>query len=384
MKINQEFKFVLYAHIFIALFLIYQLFDLITLLYDDSHQYAFLSNELNDENYINNQPQLIPKIIHQTYKTNEIPNEWKEGQKNCQILNPDYHYILWTDEMARDFIAEKYPWFLKTFDSYPYNIERADSIRYFILAHYGGIYIDLDDGCNRNLDPLLTVPAFVRKTLPTGVSNDVLGSVPNHPFFTKAISMLQKYQRNWIVPYITVMFSTGPLYLSVVWKQYIRWGNPPSGIVRILMPDDYKSNENSFFKIAPGSSWHEDDAVVLLLMSNHLVITVFLFTLLGFTIVYVEYLMVYLFNKYCYPKCSKLFNNLTNSFISSLPTNLQEKYFSNRDLSAINNSNSNSNKLNYYSLPNVRKSSRKDSNLPVALSVDLEKNVHIFDEIEEY
>jgi mannosyltransferase OCH1-like enzyme len=42
------------------------------------------------------------------------------------------------------FIKERYPWFLPIFDSYPYNIQRADVIRYFALAYYGGTYLDLD------------------------------------------------------------------------------------------------------------------------------------------------------------------------------------------------------------------------------------------------
>jgi mannosyltransferase OCH1-like enzyme len=41
----------------------------------------------------------------------------------------------------------RYLWFLETFDSYPYPIQRADAIRYFVLHHFGGIYIDLDDVC---------------------------------------------------------------------------------------------------------------------------------------------------------------------------------------------------------------------------------------------
>jgi mannosyltransferase OCH1-like enzyme len=54
---------------------------------------------------------------------------------------------LWTNEKSREFIAAEYPWFLETFDGYKYPIQRADSIRYFVLAHYGGTYIDLDDVC---------------------------------------------------------------------------------------------------------------------------------------------------------------------------------------------------------------------------------------------
>lgn len=52
---------------------------------------------------------------------------------------------LWTDAKSREFIATEYPWFLATFDNYSQPIQRADAIRYFVLNHFGGIYIDLDD-----------------------------------------------------------------------------------------------------------------------------------------------------------------------------------------------------------------------------------------------
>lgn len=45
----------------------------------------------------------------------------------------------------------EYPWFLETFDTYRFPIQRADAIRYFILAHYGGVYIDLDDVREKSL-----------------------------------------------------------------------------------------------------------------------------------------------------------------------------------------------------------------------------------------
>lgn len=367
MKLKPEIKFIIYAHIFIAIFLVYELFDLITLLYDNSFDYALTKMELNDANYIKSHQQQIPKIIHQTYKTTKIPEHWQNGQKQCQDLNPDYQYILWTDEMARDFIIQNYPWFTKTFDSYKYNIERADVIRYFILSYYGGIYIDLDDTCLRNLDPLLNHPAFVRKTNPTGISNDVLGSVPNHPFFDKVIKNLKHYNRNWIVPYITVMFSTGPLFLSVMWKQYIRWGVEPNDSIKILMPEDYKSSTNSFFEIEKGSSWHNDDAQVLLLMRDHIIIAVIFFTFVGFSIIFTEYLIVCLINRKYGSKISKICQSILNFRVKLFPSL----------------ANQSSLKSNYSPLTTVRKS-RKDSNLPVALSVDLEKNVKILDDIDEH
>lgn len=52
---------------------------------------------------------------------------------------------MWTDAKSRELIATEYPWFLNTFDNYSQPIQRADAIRYFVLAHFGGIYLDLDD-----------------------------------------------------------------------------------------------------------------------------------------------------------------------------------------------------------------------------------------------
>jgi len=190
--------------------------------------------------------------------------------------------MLWTDAKSREFIATEYPWFIETFDNYPFPIQRADAIRYFILAHYGGTYMDLDDGCNRRLDPLLSYPAWVRFTVPTGISNDAMGSVPQHPFFLRVVESLQSYNRNWGMPYITVMYSTGPLFLSVVWKEYISSMRSPAERVRVLMPDEYKGHSWSFFNVVKGNSWHGKDAQTIFWMGKHwMLLTVTGFLLAG-------------------------------------------------------------------------------------------------------
>lgn len=84
----------------------------------------------------------------------------------------------------------------------------------------------------------MTYRAWVRKTVPTGISNDAMGSVPGHPFFESVIRQLQHYNRNWAVSYITVMYSTGPLFLSVIWKKYGRLSLDVQDRVRVLMPQE--------------------------------------------------------------------------------------------------------------------------------------------------
>lgn len=123
-------------------------------------------------------------------------------------------------------------------------------------------------GCNRRLDPLLAYPAWVRRTVPTGISNDAMGSVPQHPFFLRTIELLQQYDRSWLLPYITVMYSTGPLFLSVIWKEYMQDGPSESGRVRILMQDEYNRFSWSFFTHHTGNSWHGKDAHLIFWVSH--------------------------------------------------------------------------------------------------------------------
>jgi inositol phosphorylceramide mannosyltransferase catalytic subunit len=54
-------------------------------------------------------------------------------------------FQLWTEQSSRDFIEESYPWFLSTYDSYKYPVQRVDTVRLFLLREYGGIYLDLDN-----------------------------------------------------------------------------------------------------------------------------------------------------------------------------------------------------------------------------------------------
>lgn len=248
-------------------FSIHTVWTLLTLLFITGSEDAISRAELPGPNSTSDRPTLIPKIIHQTYINASIPDVWRGPQQTCLDLHPDYEYKLWTDRSAREFIADEYPWFLETFDRYAYPIQRADAIRYFVLAHFGGIYIDLDDGCQRRLDPLLTYPAWVRRTIPTGISNDAMGSVPKHPFFLMVIDALPKYDRSWFLPYITVMGSTGPLFLSIIWRHYngglTGREMPDEYRVRVLFPDEYKGHSWSFFNVVKGNSWHRGDVKVI-------------------------------------------------------------------------------------------------------------------------
>jgi mannosyltransferase OCH1-like enzyme len=87
----------------------------------------------------------VPKIIHQTWKTTIVPEQWQSSVEKYRALTAHgFKYILWSDQDNRNLIRDHYPWFLEQYDKYEYGIQRADAIRYFILHRYGGVYSDLD------------------------------------------------------------------------------------------------------------------------------------------------------------------------------------------------------------------------------------------------
>ncbi len=222
----------------------------------------------------------IPAIIHQTWKDQHIPKRWSAAHNSCLARHPEYEHILWTDASSRLLIKERYPWFLDVYDAYPYPIQRVDAIRYFILYQYGGIYIDLDEGCQRTLNPLRNFPAFMRKTNPTGISNDVMGARPGHPFFRHIIQDLRSASRNWYMPYLTVMATTGPLFISIEWVRYMRMRPLEVDRIRVMLIDESKYRGDAFFYEYDGSSWHGSDVQAVMWFVNHRVFLLFCFAII--------------------------------------------------------------------------------------------------------
>lgn len=77
----------------------------------------------------NNIDPRIPRIIHQTWKTEYVPSQFQNNIRSFIEMNGDYQYFFWTDESARKLIAERHDYLLDTFDNYVEPIRRADLLR---------------------------------------------------------------------------------------------------------------------------------------------------------------------------------------------------------------------------------------------------------------
>jgi len=166
---------------------------------------------------------MIPRLLHFTWKTTELPREMADYYDKWQKLHPGWDIRLWTDESMRAFVAESYPEFLSIYDSYPKMIQRADAFRYLVLGRLGGIYADLDVEPFAPVTPLLEHAAFIgieplehifpdriHQGVPLLFTNAFMGSVPDHPLWRTIIAELPKLVG------LETFYATGPSMVTAM------------------------------------------------------------------------------------------------------------------------------------------------------------------------
>jgi len=167
---------------------------------------------------------MIPKIIHQTWKTKEIPSKWLDFVRIVKEMNPDWEYRLWSDEENDAFVRSEYPEFYDIFNGFSRNIMRADVIRYLIMHKIGGVYLDLDYEVLKPFDfgdYELVLP--LNRSIQNnddfdGLGNAIFASIPGHKFWKDVIYDLQNNPPN-IANYEEVIEATGPGLLTRIYYE---------------------------------------------------------------------------------------------------------------------------------------------------------------------
>ena len=160
----------------------------------------------------------FPRLVHQTWKSKELPPLLVQWRRTWQEQNPGYEVWLWSDADNERFLSQHYPWFMRYYRAYDSNIKRADAVRVFYLYHYGGIYADLDFACVRPFDALLLSHASAEvlvgrlrsgRAASQSIPNALMVSKPRADFWLHAMHELVR-RVNCDDP----MFDTGPTMLT--------------------------------------------------------------------------------------------------------------------------------------------------------------------------
>jgi mannosyltransferase OCH1-like enzyme len=175
----------------------------------------------------------IPRIIHQTWKDDNIPPHYVPWVESWKQNHPEWKFQLWTDEMNMNFIEKNACNFLDIYKSYPHTIQRVDAVRYFILYHFGGVFVDLDFECLENIEALLKDEECVFGIEPSDhcerfkkdliVCNAFMACKPRNEFFRLICNELEanSSHKNGAVPvWREILESTGPFKLTEIYNNY--------------------------------------------------------------------------------------------------------------------------------------------------------------------
>lgn len=243
----------------------------------------------------------IPKIIHQTWKTKDVPEHWKISQGEWLRLHPDWKYILWTDDMIEEYINKYYPQYITMFKEFPYAIQRVDTIRYFLLRDFGGVYSDLDIVPLKSLNTynFINSDVYVMKSAntPCCYTNAFMISKPGIKLWLKLIDYIEKYDLPWyaIGKHLTVMTSTGPEALTRIVNNYddnicvlplSLFNTSDIEEVENCKSKNKSIESNAMLYSIPGSSWHSWDSQLINFFYMHTDLTIFLCLLFVIWIIY--------------------------------------------------------------------------------------------------
>lgn len=154
----------------------------------------------------------IPRTFHQIWTSldgksdpGRMPPEYRYYQRTWIKKHPTWELKLWQDKDLFPLINQK------QYDEAKSYASRSDILRLEIIYKYGGVYVDTDFECYKNIEPLIrSTDCFVGCEEDGVMTNALFGATPGHPTIKKLIDnlpiSLKKYRK--YPPNIT----TGPAF----------------------------------------------------------------------------------------------------------------------------------------------------------------------------
>lgn len=170
----------------------------------------------------------FPKIIHQTWKDEQVPTSLASYQASWKSLHPEWEYRLWTDEDNDALVENEFSSLLDLYRSLPRAIHRADFARVLYLWRFGGLYVDLDIAALKPADELLDGTTCTLGTEPKlhaerlrgvdqVVCNAAMASEREHPFWEKVIDEIRARSTQGREDPV---WMTGPLCLQAAYEAH--------------------------------------------------------------------------------------------------------------------------------------------------------------------
>lgn len=148
----------------------------------------------------------IPRVFHWVWLGGaQIPPEHVAWMEGWHALHPGWSRHVWRDGDIPPLRNQA------AFDAARSWAQKADIVRYELLLDHGGVYLDTDMQCLRNIEPLLDgATAVVGLERDRLLGNSVLAASPGHPWMAAAVAGIpDAMTTHWLT-----LDQTGPSYLT--------------------------------------------------------------------------------------------------------------------------------------------------------------------------
>lgn len=164
--------------------------------------------------------QVIPRTFHQIWVgPNPLPVAAAEFTASWHRHHPGWQVRLWTDKDVPQGLLNQ-----SIYEQTSVHAQRADILRHELLNRFGGVYIDIDFECLKNLEPLLDgVSYFYGEELPGRPGSSILGSTPGHPFSRWCLERLPEL---WPWQPGRILQETGPDFFARAIASYVDGCSP--------------------------------------------------------------------------------------------------------------------------------------------------------------
>lgn len=125
----------------------------------------------------------IPRVFHRVWMGGKpMPEPFVRWGEGWLALHPGWTMKLWTEQEIQGFQN------LDLLTRCSSLAQQADIVRYEVLLKEGGVYLDTDMECLRNIEPIIQSIDFFGCWQKSGIiSNAIFGAVPGHGILTELV-----------------------------------------------------------------------------------------------------------------------------------------------------------------------------------------------------
>ena len=148
---------------------------------------------------------VVPKVFHHIWiGPKPLPPEHVRWIESWRLFHPDWSFKFWTE---KELPEPRYPEIVNRCRWYA---QQVNFHRLEVLLQHGGIYLDTDFQCLKNIEPLISGKDFISAyQTEYDIANGFIGATPGHPILSETLEVLREI-------FVPDIWGLGPVSLTRV------------------------------------------------------------------------------------------------------------------------------------------------------------------------